>query len=236
MNPQPTYVITEGVSGMYHYHVSEHQHSGRSLCGAATMNTGMRLQDWGVPFGDHFPKRPTWCAICAQLAVPSLPEPRVESPKPMTPNQNRQMAFYASHALPNLTPWFDGDVKPARVGVYERRYPNPNPNRYSYWNGLWWMFSGATIEGAASVERTVSTCQDAAWRGLAEDPTATASPESESWTPEEWERIVALAQEAKTGRTGLVAIDRLRSYAHMAASPHAWTRPLTPAAAASRQS
>ena len=23
------------------------------------------LEDWGVPFGDHFPKRPTWCSRCS---------------------------------------------------------------------------------------------------------------------------------------------------------------------------
>lgn len=36
------------------------------------------------------------------------------------------------------TPWFDGDVKPARVGIYEidgARFEAPN---FRYWNGLGW--------------------------------------------------------------------------------------------------
>lgn len=60
-------VITEGVSGLWHYHLSDEEKKTRGLCGAQTMHTAMRLADWKVPFGEHFPKRPTWCAACDRL-------------------------------------------------------------------------------------------------------------------------------------------------------------------------
>jgi hypothetical protein len=49
---------------MWHYHLSDPDKTTRGLCGAKTMRTAMPLSDWKVPFGEHFPKRPTWCATC----------------------------------------------------------------------------------------------------------------------------------------------------------------------------
>ena len=57
--------IVEGVSGLHHYHVAEDGTNATALCGARTMSTSIKLEDWGVPFGDHFPKRPTWCSRCS---------------------------------------------------------------------------------------------------------------------------------------------------------------------------
>ncbi|WP_147433758.1 hypothetical protein [Acidovorax sp. 93] len=42
---------------------------GLALCGLAGQdcigtNTSIPLDDWRKPFGDHFPKRPTWCEKC----------------------------------------------------------------------------------------------------------------------------------------------------------------------------
>lgn len=68
--------IVEGVSGFYHYHVAEQATNARALCGAATMYTAMNLEDWGVPFGRHFAKRPTWCNACAVKAGLAAPSTR----------------------------------------------------------------------------------------------------------------------------------------------------------------
>ena len=56
--------VTEGVSGLWHYHLSEAHRTSQSLCGAPTMETSIPLQGWKVPFGEHFSKRPTWCEKC----------------------------------------------------------------------------------------------------------------------------------------------------------------------------
>lgn len=59
-------VITEGVSGLWHYHLSPVGKTTRALCGAQVMPTVIQRKDWRVPFGEHFPKRPTWCDKCEQ--------------------------------------------------------------------------------------------------------------------------------------------------------------------------
>lgn len=60
--------ITEGISGVWHYHLSADDSPSASLCGATTMPTNMQLSQWRKPFGDHFPKRPTFCDECERLA------------------------------------------------------------------------------------------------------------------------------------------------------------------------
>ena len=59
--------VTEGVSGLWHYHLSEPGRISRGLCEKATMYTAIPLAQWAKPFGEHFPKKPTWCADCAKL-------------------------------------------------------------------------------------------------------------------------------------------------------------------------
>lgn len=59
--------VTEGVSGLYHHHLSKNGEY-QGLCGAAVMNTSIGLQDWKVPYGQHFDKRPTFCKACDQAA------------------------------------------------------------------------------------------------------------------------------------------------------------------------
>ena len=56
--------VTEGVSGLWHYHLSLPTSKTRGLCGALVMGTSIPRDDWRKPFGDHFPKRPTWCEKC----------------------------------------------------------------------------------------------------------------------------------------------------------------------------
>lgn len=63
-------IITEGVAGLWHYHLSNPQSSATALCGAAVMRTDMPLSAWKVPFGEHFPKRPTWCKACDKAGAP----------------------------------------------------------------------------------------------------------------------------------------------------------------------
>ncbi len=50
-----------------------------------------------------------------------------------------------------LTPWFSGDQKPVRVGVYERKYGEADDDEaglYCYWDGLHWHAWEATAYGA----------------------------------------------------------------------------------------
>jgi hypothetical protein len=64
-----TLKVTEGISGMWHYHLSEAKRETRAICGAQTMTTSIPLEEWRVPFGEHFPKRPTWCEKCDAAAA-----------------------------------------------------------------------------------------------------------------------------------------------------------------------
>lgn len=56
--------ITEGVSGLWHYHLSlPDQYQG--LCGARVMNSNLLLSDWNLAKNPaHFPKGATYCAKC----------------------------------------------------------------------------------------------------------------------------------------------------------------------------
>jgi hypothetical protein len=61
------------------------------------------------------------------------------------------------------TPWFDGEVHPVRIGVYERdHYGNLE---YSYWSGGGWNFAAKTV-GSALLNKVPSRFQDLPWRGL----------------------------------------------------------------------
>lgn len=62
-----------------------------------------------------------------------------------------------------LTPWFPGDVKPVRVGLYQREWDlAANLNDPDYWDGKQWRYNGP---GGWRAGR-----QDRRWRGLASDP------------------------------------------------------------------
>lgn len=60
--------VTEGILGYWHYHLSPEESPYVALCGAKVMHTSIDVRSWGVPFGEHFPKRPTWCDECEKLA------------------------------------------------------------------------------------------------------------------------------------------------------------------------
>jgi len=40
-------VITEGVEGYWHYHLSHAEKTSKSLCGKTTMQTDMSMEQWG---------------------------------------------------------------------------------------------------------------------------------------------------------------------------------------------
>ncbi len=66
-----------------------------------------------------------------------------------------------------LTPWFRADVKPVRVGFYERQWNVAGWSReqcLGYWDGWCWRYVGKNreIEDVAYSNRR--------WRGLAYDP------------------------------------------------------------------
>lgn len=73
-----------------------------------------------------------------------------------------------------LTPWFPGNVKPLRKGVYERDWLDDGPKWFSHWNGKTWRAGDDIAEVAASAENTnlISDHQKLPWRGLAQDPKA----------------------------------------------------------------
>lgn len=60
--------VTEGIGGVWHYHISEDAKFTRGLCGAQTMHTAIPIEQWGKKFGEHFPKHPTWCRQCETRA------------------------------------------------------------------------------------------------------------------------------------------------------------------------
>lgn len=55
-------VITEGVEGYFHYHLSHHNKRARALCGRQVMSTMIPLGYWGSI--THL--REKWCAECAR--------------------------------------------------------------------------------------------------------------------------------------------------------------------------
>jgi hypothetical protein len=71
-------------------------------------------------------------------------------------------------SAPKLTPWFPGDAKPYRPGVYERR--GFGTCRFSLWDGSMWRWSYDSVSQAASASRVRARRQNCDWRGLAEEP------------------------------------------------------------------
>jgi putative component of toxin-antitoxin plasmid stabilization module len=62
------------------------------------------------------------------------------------------------------TPWYPGDVKPVRWGVYERR--TPVGIRYSLWDGEQWKYWHRTPMLALCCKTASNHQHDLAWRGL----------------------------------------------------------------------
>ena len=62
--PPKRLVISEGVAGYWHYHLSVEGRITRGLCGAETMYTSIPLERWGVKGPSHLPKSYTYCKEC----------------------------------------------------------------------------------------------------------------------------------------------------------------------------
>lgn len=78
-----------------------------------------------------------------------------------------------------LTPWFKGDVKPARKGVYQREYGAGcrTDIRFSYWDGARWRWPSKESAETASDHwrcRPPSAIVNLRWRGLASEPKGVA--------------------------------------------------------------
>ena len=65
-----------------------------------------------------------------------------------------------------LTPWFTGQTKPSRTGVYQRDAFS-SLYTYSYWNGKQWMWTGSTVKSAHNHNGMPSSHQCEPWRGIA---------------------------------------------------------------------
>lgn len=78
-----------------------------------------------------------------------------------------------------LTPWYPGDVQPARPGVYERNLDMSTP-RYAKWDGEHWYVSKPDPQ-AASHEGWLSSATQSGvpWRGHANPPI----PQTETHQP-----------------------------------------------------
>jgi hypothetical protein len=63
-----------------------------------------------------------------------------------------------------LTPWFPGDVKPVRIGVYERKWPYGG-RVWTIWNWRNWGHSHFTNTNVRYVG--LGRSQSIPWRGLA---------------------------------------------------------------------
>lgn len=72
------------------------------------------------------------------------------------------------------TPWFPGDVKPARVGVYQTRIRRGNRYHdvFQCWDGKVWGAYDTSAARAACLSGFRSIYQNLQWRGLARDPYA----------------------------------------------------------------
>lgn len=58
-------IITEGIAGMWHYHLSDPDKPGVSLCGKPTMRSNMPLSMWGTKGNKEL--REYYCEKCASL-------------------------------------------------------------------------------------------------------------------------------------------------------------------------
>jgi len=72
--------------------------------------------------------------------------------------------------MSEMTPWFPGDQKPDRVGVYETDGRGSSFIFYQFWNGEFWGVAGESIEEAMNASSRRSWFQNESWRGLSSDP------------------------------------------------------------------
>jgi hypothetical protein len=59
------YVVTEGIEGRHHYHVSNVLNKAVALCGSKTMHTNIPMETWGQA-ADHL--HAAWCGVCPRMS------------------------------------------------------------------------------------------------------------------------------------------------------------------------
>jgi hypothetical protein len=64
---RPGLLVTEGISGMWHYHLSDPTRKYTALCGKQVMHTSILVESWGLRSGGlrHLE---SWCTECPRLA------------------------------------------------------------------------------------------------------------------------------------------------------------------------
>ena len=69
-----------------------------------------------------------------------------------------------------LTPWFGGEINPARPGVYQTRpHTRTTLPLYQSWDSEMWGGWASSIEEAHDNRKYCSRQQSPKWRGLASD-------------------------------------------------------------------
>lgn len=67
-----------------------------------------------------------------------------------------------------VTPWFDGEIKPVRKGVYQLFNGTQTMIGYQYWDGEYWYEWDVSPEIAAKIKWPAASCfQNDKWRGIA---------------------------------------------------------------------
>lgn len=64
-----------------------------------------------------------------------------------------------------LTPWYPGDVKPVRKGVYQTKVVDLGTG-YQFWNGKRWSVWDETENWALYLKKLSSCYQEPKWRGV----------------------------------------------------------------------
>ena len=63
-------IITEGVQGIWYYHLSYPETFTKSLCDKNTMRTSVSIENWGIS-GLNTPDK--WCSKCEHIANKKRP-------------------------------------------------------------------------------------------------------------------------------------------------------------------
>ena len=68
---------------------------------------------------------------------------------------------------PTMTPWYPGDIRPVRNGVYQTKPDKnfPATTAWQHWDGYRWSAFGWTPSHAWQLRKTRSQFQQPMWRG-----------------------------------------------------------------------
>ena len=75
--------------------------------------------------------------------------------------------------MSELTPWFNPEIKPARIGIYKTKFKFHSLDLslagYSYWDGKRWSHQASEIIWVNPLQKR-GAAQKKMWRGLAKEP------------------------------------------------------------------